>query len=563
MRRVTTEHDLRKGTRGERAAIAGILVLALAVRIAIAVRMPLIGADSARFLRMAHRIAGARISLALTDAYHPLYPSIVGAAYRGLGMPGSGDGEGAPVPPADLPPGAIDADYPLDTGPLEHVALGVDVAIGTLLVGLLYGFTRSMLGIRVASLTAVMAACHPLLARLSADIMSDTTFLAAYSGAFWAIRSGIERRRLAPLAIAGAATGLAYLARPEGAALLACAIGGVVFVRARIRWKLAACIAVLLPCALLAVPYTVHLSAREGGILVTGKKLLPEFFWLRGAETAPGGQPEAPDPARRPVLEPDPAPDPAPPPPPAKGFLRHLPPRLADLCWIGYTFHKALPEALLAGLILAILLGLRIRAASGALILCAAAWAIHAALLMRLLSFVGFPGYLSSRHVLPMVVVALPWAIGGIDAAAGWIAARRLARGLRAGTLSAILVALFAGAHLFPALAPPRRDQLAQKEAGIWLRARIRAEGGGGIVYTTREKVAYYARCPYVPLSEPGARASLEAVSPSPRFLAFYRDRDEIAPGALGLIEAHPERATRIAEFRERSGRVLEIHAWH
>ncbi|MBN1422278.1 MAG: hypothetical protein JXP34_26120, partial [Planctomycetes bacterium] len=72
-------------------SIAAVLALALGVRIAIAARTPLIGADSARFLRMAHRIADGRISLALTDPYHPLYPAAVAAVYRALGMPGAGE----------------------------------------------------------------------------------------------------------------------------------------------------------------------------------------------------------------------------------------------------------------------------------------------------------------------------------------------------------------------------------------------------------------------------------------------------------------------------------------
>ncbi|MBN1422718.1 MAG: glycosyltransferase family 39 protein, partial [Planctomycetes bacterium] len=458
--------------------------------------------------------------------------------------------ESAPAARPDLPAGAVDADYPDDTAPLETIATGVDIAIGTLLVALLFGFARSMLGFRIAILVAAIAAVHPQLARLSADIMSDTTHLAAYAGACWALWAGISRRSLTLLAIAGAATGLAYLARPEGAALLACGIGGAALVRARVRWKLAACACIALPCALVALPYASHISARGGGILVTGKKLLPEFFWVRSVETPPAAAPAPP-------------PDPAPPPRPPKGFLRHLPPRIADLCWIGFTFHIALPEALLAGLALAIILRGRIRAPSGAVLMCLAAWTIHAALLARLLSFVGDPGYLSRRHVLPMVAVSLPWAVAGIDAAAAWIAARRRAGAIRASALSTILIAVIACAYLPAAIAPLRRDQLAQKQAGLWLRERIRRDGrGDAILFTTREKVAYYARCAYIPLGEAGAGDALGAASASPRYLAFYPGRDEIAPRALERMRQRPERSTCIASFRERNGRVLEIRTW-
>src|SRR5262249_20780343 len=103
-------------------------------------------------------------------------------------------------------------------------------------------------------------------------------------------------------------------------------------------------------------------------------------------------------------------------------------------------------------------------------------------------------GYLSDRHVLPLVAVALPWAAAGTDLCArgiagvlGWTAPRARRWGA-AGVVVALLAAV-----LLPQAQPGHRRRWGHGAAGRWLAAHA---GPAEAVLDTRGWAAFVADRP-------------------------------------------------------------------
>ncbi len=108
-------------------------------------------------------------------------------------------------------------------------------------------------------------------------------------------------------------------------------------------------------------------------------------------------------------------------------------------------------------------------------------------------------GYVSRRHVFPMLVVGFGWVALGVEAVGrgGLVLARRW--GVRAGpaaaaTLGLVLVSVI---PLTRQLEPKRIDKLAERRAADWLHANA---PGPGAVAADRRRVAEYAHARFVSL---------------------------------------------------------------
>lgn len=213
------------------------------------------GRDGVTYLWMAQQLARGDVQGFLSTVFHPLYPALV-----------------APLL----------AWFPS----LDPVAAGQLVAAGcgTLALVPLAAMAGALHGPRIAAWTAALYACGTWYCRHPAECMSEGPFYLATATWAWALLAC--RRQAAGAALAGAMGACAWLARPEGAALVVLGAAWL-GVRGR-RTDAARLMVVALPlCALL--PASLALAGH--GFVLTpkaafvyaegvGGAMQPHWHWL-------------------------------------------------------------------------------------------------------------------------------------------------------------------------------------------------------------------------------------------------------------------------------------------
>jgi hypothetical protein len=358
--------------------LAAALTLTALCQALIILRSPVIAKDAIGFIRIARSLATDPVATLRTEDQHPGYPAMVLAAercYRWLS-------------------GRPEFDCYLAATRLASATCGL---LSTLFLWL---FARRLYDDRIANVTVLLAAVWPLFRFNASDGLSDTPHLTFYLAGAWLAAEGLVRGRIGWIVAAGVASGLAFWVRPEGlvvgvAAGLVC---GAKFVRLRLvsRGQAIFIAAIVAATLLMVVPY----------VLVAGKitsKKLPFHRPVSAhaqaiaaaeptagllAEPPPGGT--LPDEFRRPGT-----------------FLGTLALGLFELArelaqgfyylalipLAAGTFAPARPQPNRSVVLLHVLL------MNG-----------HAALLLLLYLTAG---YISHRHVLPLVALMLPTAAAG------------------------------------------------------------------------------------------------------------------------------------------------------
>jgi len=227
-------------------ALAGILLLALAVRVAWAMQPRSIRWDEPDYLLLARSLLN-------------------GQGYRLNNLP---ELHTPPLGPL-LAALAVKLGAPLDAGMLVwHVIAGVA------LVGILYGLARDLTGRRdIALLSALLAAMASALAvqPLYWGSMTESLFMAWLLAALWAAWRALGTEDWKPYALAGLLFVLSYLTRPEGLiwwAWFALLLAGVTLVQRRSWRPMALYLALFL---ILALPYLAYLYRYTGHIILSGK----------------------------------------------------------------------------------------------------------------------------------------------------------------------------------------------------------------------------------------------------------------------------------------------------
>jgi Dolichyl-phosphate-mannose-protein mannosyltransferase len=171
------------------AILAAITGLALAIRVYLSVTSYCISGDGVSYVLMARDFADGRTARALESVFPPLYPYLIMLAHRAIG------------------------DWEL-AGDLVSSVLGALTCIAV------FHLVREQLGRRDLAIGAsVLAAIHPGLADYSASVRTEAGYIFFAITAAALILSGIRRRRLGAIAIAGAVSGIAYTYRSEAIAM--------------------------------------------------------------------------------------------------------------------------------------------------------------------------------------------------------------------------------------------------------------------------------------------------------------------------------------------------------
>ncbi|MFQ5654828.1 MAG: hypothetical protein ACE5GW_08870, partial [Planctomycetota bacterium] len=227
---------------------------------------------------------------------------------------------------------------------------------------------------------------------------------------------------------------------------------------------------------------------------------------------------------------------------------------------VGRWFSTS-PEVLGVALIIGLFVTLRRREWGIGHTLFAVTAACMVVVLYRLLDAVGDPGYLSRRHVFTLVALGLPLAARGLLGIAALLRPH-LPAGM--GRRAAALVVALVLAVLAPkAIAAHRSDQRAQRDAACHI---LEHGGVGQMVFTTREKVGYYAGGSIVRFCSSADAVLAQLFACERAWLAFYRERvDRHTPGFTTRLQGAPAGLERVGSFLEEHAapsRHLDLYLW-
>ena len=441
--------------RGPGKGLVAALLLTVALQAIVVARSSIIAKDGMSFIRIARALELDFVGTLHLEDQHPGYPAmiIVGHSLTRL-LPGLSD--------------------------LDAWVAGARLAsglAGVISVGLVWLLTRRLFDRRVADVAALLAAVWPLLRLNASDVLSDTPHLMFYLAGVWMTCEGLSRGRARWFAAACVASGLAYWVRPEG--LIVGLTAGVLLLAQLWRYegqtlsrslvKVAAVGAVLLaiagPYGLVAGKVTSKKNPfhhQPSALEIAAKSIEPTQGLL--SEPLPGAK--LPDEFARPAAK--------------------LGAFAAALCELGKELAQGFYYLMLIPLGAWIFPSTRLKAEVAASRMTTVLIACHMAMLVFLFMTAG---YISHRHVIPLIGMLLPATAAGTV----WLAERMAVRVPRLHTAGRALTVLMLGIMLglLPKAIKPLHDVYAPLvEAARWVGEQA---APGDTVLATSGYVRFYA----------------------------------------------------------------------
>ena len=188
-----TEHQ-DPSRQGPGPGLLAALLLTAALQIFVGLRSPIIAKDGMSFIRIARELREDAAGTLQIEDQHPGYPAMILAANSLV----------------RLLPGMSEFD-----GWILSARLASGIA-GVISVAVVWLLTRRLFDRRVADVAALLAAVWPLLRQNASDALSDTPHFMFYLAGVWLTCEGLVRRQARWFAAACALSGLAYWIRPEG-----------------------------------------------------------------------------------------------------------------------------------------------------------------------------------------------------------------------------------------------------------------------------------------------------------------------------------------------------------
>lgn len=505
----------------DRRVLVGVLLVALLVRIGALIRTDVIFNDGPVFLRLAAQMQSGQWHAAFAHDQHPGYPLLIRLAQTLFGEP-------------------------------HPAAIAVSMFFGCAAVAALYVFLLQAWDRRVAALGALMLAVNPYAARFSADVQTESVYLFFFLASVTLLFRALRRASPGWAAAAGVSTALAYLTRPEGAAIL-----GVAGVLAAVAWlrgswaarpTMAWFAALAIGAGVVAGPYVSFVRSVSGGFRVSQKKsLLTILEFAPGSSAEPAGALSIPaSTATNEIVVVVLA---------ALGSALiafslsrirgsaatrvrvdrvSLTVAIVALGLLGAVLAPG-PFGVFAGVVVSTLrpeigllvaIGIFVRAKSGPRgrsLFVTAVVGLYAVILFGLL--VSY-GYVDRRHALPPLTLLLGYAAAGglvlIDGLTSWLRGRGLdatrSRVIAWSTIAGLIVAI----ALPKAWHAHRAEELGARHAAEWLRDH---PGAPGKLASGRLKHGWYAGREWMPLWDLGAVKTLDLLDyEGVRFVLAERD---------------------------------------
>jgi 4-amino-4-deoxy-L-arabinose transferase-like glycosyltransferase len=453
----------------------------------------------------------------------------------------------------------------------------VTVSAGLVLILAVFLVARHVYGWRVGLVAATLSACHPLLVYLSGVSYSESVALPLVMlGIYCGLRC-IDRGSPASAILCGLFFGLAYLTRPD-ALFYPLIVIATLWLSARLRVNAVASVwrpvlHILIPFALLVLPYAAYLSIHTGGLRFEGKSIMNyaigsnvnagmdlqrAFYGIGPGHQSPADQ--------GPFLSPN-----------AFVAASRYPASVSRVAtyWItsAWRNRKVMPEWLVAypafgsiAMIGLVTIALVHRPWSRRRLL------METVLLTTMVAYLailfGLP-FIELRFLLPLLPFLIIWMSKGIDEVSDWAmrSARRttdwrvstvrlLGGGVRCVLAAAIVLLALRGAN-----AAPRDDpkELALRQAGLWLAPHVR---GDGHIMAVPAEVAYYSGAVFLPLPAADAALALEYVrAKDPDFIVLTHESSGRAPYLEDWLKDGIAGAPLV--YRAGQGRdEVAIHDW-
>ena len=217
-----------------------VLGLAMPARLFVVARAETVSRDGPLFIWYAQDLHRQPIPAMRVRDQHPLYAAMILGTHAAMQAVGGSSGGWLADPVTSWLVAAVTV----------TMVGGLMVVIGV------YCLAHVIFDRRTALLAAVLASLAAEFCKISADALSDTTHLSLYLFAIAAGIHGLKRSSLMWLATAGALSGAAFLARPEGAEA-AIVLAGVCLFASKTTVKLRAtrALTVTMAALLVASPY--------------------------------------------------------------------------------------------------------------------------------------------------------------------------------------------------------------------------------------------------------------------------------------------------------------------
>ncbi len=532
------------------AAFLWIILLALGLRAIARLRFDAVAFDSALYFEMANFFLAGRWPEALAFPYPPLYPLLIAGIQRF----------------------AVSA---------ETAGLLIAVLADLLLFFPLVAVARIAVGETGAWAAAFLWAIHPLAIRLGVQALTDAPTAFFVAMALWAGLRALDESRPVWAVGAGAASGLAYLLRPEGIepalALSALCLfsgnslpqregeapgsrqrfGSKPLAAGKRTLRRAAWVAApLVGWAIVALPYVAYISRDAGSLTLSKKKsasailrslALPrgrpeEGARPEGATGSPAGAlPFGGKTADQPI----------------RGGRATSPSWLPQFAKSTYIFQKPLVNGMNPVVLILGLLGvwrnqvLKTEGSRRARAVLLGLLVLHLTVLLGLAAMHGAT-YLGGHHFFLLVLYALPFAGAGL----AWLLTRWASRRSSARWIPAVaLILVVAGTVIW--VVNRRADQgVMVRPAAAWIRAQV---VGTPVVVTNLAKLTYHARAERVDLNGAYDDILRRGRAQSAQFVAFYPDlvpqssHDFLArlnPTDLELVKTFPEPSPSAPEQR-------------
>ena len=356
----------------------------------------------------------------------------------------------------------------------------VSSLFGILLIIPVYFLGKRIFDEKIAFLSSIFLVIHPYIRRFSADVLKESTYLFFLGTAIWYAWRTIHNEKGYPFLFIPLFSVLAYLVRPDGFEVLLVVFFYVIFVKkfSIPGRKRTVILLLLLSSCILFLPYLIHLREVKGEWTLSKAKSIEGMLGLGAMGDA-------------------------------VPFTQKVLYSLKRLNLEIFTrFHPVYIILLIVGLLKRIFS--RFKTGEGFLL---SFCALHCVVLFLMVLNTTEWGvnkavqadHLSSRHVLPLLLISIYWVGEGFITIHQLISKKAesltLFLRLRSNGKSAIifvtLVALILAIVLPKTLKVQRYDRLPEKWAGMWIKNQ---SGKGMTIFTTLPRVAYYAdgNCEYI-----------------------------------------------------------------
>lgn len=260
MRIIKRLQDWRRHTEHPRLLLALIGGLTLLIRLWMVSHTYIIAKDGILYVSAAQHFSALELRAGLALNYPPLYPLLIASAH------------------------ILIRDW-------ELAGQMVSALFGSLTMVPLFHLARRLFNTRAALLTCLLLAVHPYFVRISAEVLSDATYIFSLLSSVALSWKCLEEGKSQWGFLAGLSCAAAYLTRPEGIGVLFVVLPWVFFLGILgkrplpVRRILYFSFSLVLSFLLLASPYLLYLRQEMGMWQLTKKKHIKTILGLEDVPT--------------------------------------------------------------------------------------------------------------------------------------------------------------------------------------------------------------------------------------------------------------------------------------